>query len=125
MNHFFVGQPVVCIDDKFEYVSIDQLLREGQTYTVRWLGMYRSYVDGDFLGIKVEEIQRGKCEVYGHDDPPFAARRFRPLVSDKLAQFRNMIADPDGYKPPAEEGPLHPRLPDEVPGWNREKVEVE
>ena len=39
MNDFYVGQQVVCIDDKFKNVSIDQVIRKGQIYTIRWVGM--------------------------------------------------------------------------------------
>jgi len=126
MNHFHVGQKVVCINDKFKNVSIDQLIREGETYTIRWLGMYKHYVDGEFLGVKLEEIDRGKDsgpEGYGADDMPFRATRFRPLVSDPLAELRNLAVDPHGYKPDAPEGPVHPDGP--LPEVVREKEEVE
>ena len=33
MNDFYVGQQVVCIDDKFKNVSIDQVIRKGRIYT--------------------------------------------------------------------------------------------
>ncbi|SKA30877.1 CAP-Gly domain protein [Consotaella salsifontis] len=104
MNHFHVGQEVVCIDDKFNHVSIDQGIRKGAVYTIRWLGMYRHYIDGEFLGVKLAGIDRGVDPGgYGADDMPFAARRFRPLVRDPLASLRNIAADPDGYVPPAPE----------------------
>lgn len=119
MNQFYVGQEVQCIDAKFERVTIDQQLRQDAVYKIRWLGMHRSYVDGDFLGIKVEEIERGVCPTYGDEDPPFRATRFRPLVTDPLAEFRQIAADPDGYKPPAEEGPRRKR---KLPVREREEV---
>jgi hypothetical protein len=50
MNDFYVGQQVVCIDDTFKHVSIDQLIRKGQIYTIRWVGMYSHYIDGEFSG---------------------------------------------------------------------------
>ncbi|UPA24087.1 CAP-Gly domain protein [Shinella oryzae] len=91
MPTFQVGQKVVCINDRFKNVSIDQGIRKGQVYTVRWAGHYRHYVDGDFYGIKLMELYRGKDdgpEGYGAVDMPFRASRFRPLVSDRI---RNML----------------------------------
>lgn len=108
MNHFYVGQDIQCIDDKYKHVSNDQIIREGVVYRIRWLGMYHNYVDGDFLWVKLEGIDRGVDPTYGYDDPPFAARRFRPLVQDPLAVFRNIAADPDGYMPIAPEEPKCP-----------------
>lgn len=95
MNDFHVGQKVVCINDTFKNVSIDQLIRKGQIYTVRWVGMYSHYVDGEFLGIKLEEIHRGDDdgpEGYGAADMPYRASRFRPLVEDKISMFRKLLA---------------------------------
>lgn len=120
MNQFHVGQRVVCIDDKFKNVSIDQGIREGQIYTLRWVGMYSHYVDGDFLGVRLMEVDRGNDdgpEGYGAADMPFAARRFRPLVSDPLIVFRQIATDPD-FKIDAPEGPRRERVkePEEVSG---------
>jgi hypothetical protein len=112
MHQFHVGQKVVCIDDTFKNVSIDQLIRKGQIYTIRWIGPYKHYVDGEFIGIKVEEIHRGNDdgpEGYGAADMPYRATRFRPLVKDKLGALRNLLAPrPDGedvYVPPSKEEP--------------------
>ena len=91
MPTFHVGQKVVCIDDRFRNVSIDQGIRKGQVYTVRWAGHYRHYVDGDFYGVKLMELYRGNDdgpEGYGAVDMPFRATRFRPLVSDRIRQQR-------------------------------------
>jgi hypothetical protein len=105
MNEFHVGQKVVCIDDTFKHVSIDQLIRKGHVYTVRWLGMYRHYVDGEFFGLKVEEIHRGNDdgpEGYGAADMPYRASRFRPLVEDKISSLRKLLA-------PKPDAPAEPR----------------
>lgn len=77
------GDKVVCINDQFQRVSIDQGIRAGEIYTVRWRGPYTHYVDGTFDGIKLEEIHRGNDdgpEGYGAADMPFRASRFRPVV---------------------------------------------
>jgi hypothetical protein len=79
-----IGERVVCVDDTFKNVSIDQGIRAGQEYTVRWAGNYRHYIDGDYYGVKLMEIDRGNDdgpEGYGAADMPFRASRFRPLVS--------------------------------------------
>ena len=90
MPTFHVGQKVVCINDRFKNVSIDQGIRKGQVYTVRWAGHYRHYVDGDFYGIKLMELYRGMD--YGAVDMPFRASRFRPLVSDRIRTLLGMKA---------------------------------
>lgn len=114
MNDFYVGQKVVCIDDKFKNVSIDQLIREGQIYTVRWVGMYKHYVDGEFVGIKVEEIQRGNDdgpEGYGAADMPYRATRFRPLVKDKIGALRSLLTpNLDAPKEPETKTPAKKKV---------------
>lgn len=121
MNQFYVGQDVVCVDDKFERVTIPQGITEGQTYRLRWVGMFNSYVDGDYLGVRLEGVDRGIDPTYGYDDPPFAARRFRPLVSNPLEFLRQLAKDPD-LPVQGDEGPLHPDGPLPEPKREREKV---
>lgn len=78
------GDKVVCINDKFPFVSMDQQIREGEIYTVRWAGNFTHYIDGSFYGIKLAEIDRGNDDGpggYGYADMPFRADRFRPVVS--------------------------------------------
>lgn len=80
------GDKVICIDDKFPFVSLDQQIREGEIYTVRWCGNFSHYIDGDFYGVKLAEIDRGNDdgpEGYGYADMPFRASRFRPVVEPK------------------------------------------
>lgn len=125
MNHFHVGQQVVCIDDKFKNVSIDQGIRKGLIYTLTWVGMYQHYVDGEFLGVKLAEVDRGNDDGpggYGAADMPFRATRFRPLVSDPLSIFKAIATDPN-FKVDGPEGPLHPDGP--LPEPKREKEVVE
>jgi hypothetical protein len=109
MITFRVGQKVVCINDRFKNVSIDQGIRKGQVYTVRWAGHYRHYVDGDFYGLKLVELYRGNDdgpEGYGAADMPFRATRFRPLVSD-------LVRDMLGLKAPKPKVEARPSM---VPG---------
>lgn len=82
-----VGDRVVCINDKFPFVSLDQQIREGEIYTVRWAGNFTHYIDGSFYGIKLAEIDRRNDdgpEGYGYADMPFRADRFRPVVEPKV-----------------------------------------
>lgn len=104
-HDLYVGCEVVCIDDKFSGVTIPQGITEGQVYKIRWLGMFNSYVDGEFLGVKLEGVERGIDPTYGYDDPPYAARRFRPLVKDPLAWAKRIATDPE-FKVDAPEGPV-------------------
>lgn len=116
MTDLYPGQEVVCIDaGQPPRTTIPLGIEEGQTYVLRWVGPYVSYVDGEFIGVRLEGVERGKCPTYGHDDPPYAARRFRPLVKDRLAVFRRIAVDPD-YKIDAPEGPRrNKKLPVRVP----------
>ena len=126
MNNFHVGQKVVCIDDKFKNVSIDQLIRKGEIYTIRWVGAYSHYIDGEFIGVKLEEIHRGNDdgpEGYGAADMPYRATRFRPLLKDRLSTLKNLLAPtPKGetpYSPPAPEEPKRA-----APKREKEKVDI-
>ncbi|WP_181181024.1 hypothetical protein [Mesorhizobium sp. B2-2-4] len=123
MNTFYPGQEVVCVDaTQPPRTTIPLGITEGQTYVLRWVGPYTSYVDGEFIGVRLEGIERGQCPTYGHDDPPFNARRFRPLVSDPLAIFRRIAVDPK-FKVDAPEGPVRDRPTRE--GAPRRKVKEE
>lgn len=124
MNTFYVGQDVVCIKadyDTQQRTTIKPELVEGKIYRIRWIGPYNHYLDGEYVGVRLEGIDRGICPIWGYDDVPFRAERFRPLVKDPLALFRRIATDPD-YKIDAPEGPLHPDGPLKEP--EREKEEV-
>ncbi|CAK08419.1 hypothetical protein RL2929 [Rhizobium johnstonii 3841] len=102
---FHVGQKVVCINDTFKHVSIDQLIRKGEIYTIRWVGEYTHYIDGTFIGVKLAEINRGNDdgpEGYGAADMPYRATRFRPLVKDKISSLRKLLA-------PTPDAPVEPK----------------
>lgn len=92
MNPLRIGQQVVCIDAKFPRTTIPQGITEGAVYTISWIGEYTTYVDGQYLGVRLDGVDRGVDPTYGYENPPFAARRFRPLVTDPLAVFRGMLA---------------------------------
>ena len=83
--------------------------------------MYQHYVDGEFVGIKVEEIHRGNDdgpEGYGAADMPYRASRFRPLVKDKISQLRKLLTPkPDEPDEPAKKTPVKRRRRSEFPDW--------
>lgn len=103
-NQFYVNQKVVCIDDKFKNVSIDQGIRKGTIYTLSWVGEYVHYVDGAFIGVRLAEVQRGDDPGgYGADEMPFRATRFRPLVADRLGSLRALLVPGQPLAPSIEE----------------------
>lgn len=76
------GDEIVCIDDGIyaeQYLGITA----GTVYKARWVGPARSYMNGDYIGVRLEGVYRGVCPHFGDEDPPFAARRFRPVVAPK------------------------------------------
>jgi len=123
VNTFYVGQDVVCVDNgQPKSTTLPSELVVGQVYKIRWIGIYNHYLDGEYVGVRLEGIDRGICPIWGYDDPPFRAERFRPLVKDPIALFRRLATDPD-YKIDAPEGPLHPDGPLKEPEREKEVVE--
>lgn len=84
-HDFYPGQDVVCIDADFSaQTPHDQGIRKGEVYRLSWVGMYRHYLDGEYLGVRLKGVERGADPAgYDTEDMPFAARRFRPLVKDR------------------------------------------
>lgn len=83
MTKIQVGDDVVCIDAKIfdlQYIEV----KEGEAYRVRWVGPCSSYMNGDYFGVRLEGIHRGVCPEFGDEDPPFNARRFRPVVGPRV-----------------------------------------
>jgi hypothetical protein len=120
-HDLYPGAQVICVDDKVPLENgatvKDANITEGETYTVRWVGMASHYVFGSYLGVKLEGIDSKFGEAWGLSDAPYAAKRFRPLVKDPLAWARQIAADPNGYKVGGPEGPLRegaPRKREEV-----------
>lgn len=77
------GDNIVCIDAaKVATTTLETGLEVGKVYTVRWAGQYVHYIDGNFYGVRLEEIDRGADPAeYDKGDMPFRASRFRPAVS--------------------------------------------
>lgn len=123
-NSWYVGMDVVCVRADFDpkqKTTIAPQLVVGQVYKIRWIGPYKHYLDGEYIGVRVEGVDRGVCPYWGDVDQPWFASRFRPLVKDPLAIFRRIATDPD-FKIAAPEGPV--RAPDDG-GVEREKVKEE
>lgn len=73
------GDEIVCIDDGIlqeQYLGI----RAGEIYKARWVGPVTSYMNGDYIGVRLDGVYRGVCPQFGDEDPPFNVRRFRPVV---------------------------------------------
>ncbi len=83
-----VGDKIVCIDAaKAKTTTLETGLVEGAVYTVRWCGAYRHYIDGDFYGVRLQEIDRGDDPAqYDPGDMPFRASRFRQVVATKTSK---------------------------------------
>lgn len=107
-HDLYVGCDVVCIRanyDPAQRTTITPELVEGQVYKIRWLGFYNHYLDGEYLGVRVEGLHRGICPHWGYDDVPFNANRFRPVVKDPTAIFKRIATDLD-FTIDAPEGPV-------------------
>ncbi|WP_107327169.1 hypothetical protein [Agrobacterium pusense] len=83
------GDEVVCVDDTTlpeQYLGI----RAGETYTATWVGMCRTYLGGDYAGIRLAGVNRGVCPQFGEEDPPFALRRFKPVVKPTVKEEKKV-----------------------------------
>ncbi|PWE56392.1 hypothetical protein DEM27_08315 [Metarhizobium album] len=101
-NQFFVGQQVQCIDDSTlpeQYLEV----RKGEIYTIRWIGIAKGYMNGEYLGVRLSGIRRGDCPQFGEQDPPFRATRFRPLINDRLGSLRALLVPGQPLAPAPEE----------------------
>lgn len=94
-HEFYVGQQVACVDDTRPFDQIFEL-KKGEVYTIRHVGVYNSYLAGEYLGVWLAGITRGPCPFTNDEDPPYRASRFRPLVKDRLASLRQAAVDPQG-----------------------------
>lgn len=109
---FHVGQHVVCIDAKQPaHTSMPGDLVEGEVYKIRWVGIHHHYVEGEYLGVRLEGIERGTCPTWGDVDTPFRAKRFKPLVTDRLGSLRSLLAGNDPA--PSVEEPRRKKVKEE------------
>ena len=91
MTNLHVGQKVVCINSSVGFEQFIEI-KEGEVYTISWIGPFEHYTQGSYIGVRLKGVDRGICPQFGYDNPPFAARRFRPLVRDKLSSVRGLLA---------------------------------
>ena len=91
MIPFKVGDQVVCIDAKVGFEQFIEI-KECEIYEIAWIGPFEHYTQGRYIGVRLKGVDRGICPQFGYDNPPFAARRFRPLVRDKLSSVRGLLA---------------------------------
>ncbi|KAB2788569.1 hypothetical protein F9K97_05680 [Brucella anthropi] len=90
MTSFHVDQQVVCIDAKVGFEQFIEI-KEGEIYEIAWIGPFEHYTQGSYIGVRLKGVDQGICPQFGYDNPPFAARRFRPLVRDKLSSIRGLL----------------------------------
>ncbi len=50
----------------------------------------REYLGGDYPGIRLAGVNRGICPQFGDEDPPFAARRFKPVVKPTVKEEKKV-----------------------------------
>lgn len=95
MNQFYVGQQIVCVDDQVPLEGgktvKDANLNEGDIFTIRWIGMASHYVFGEYLGVRLEGVDSKFGEAWGMPDAPYSAKRFRPLVQDRIGSLRALL----------------------------------
>lgn len=91
MTTFKISDQVVCIDSAVGFEQFIEI-KEGEVYTKSWIDPFEHYTQGSYIGVRLKDVDRGICPQFGYDNPPFAARRFRPLVRDKLASVRGLLA---------------------------------
>ena len=99
---FEPGQLVECVDSspladgggQFKFAFLDGLTA-GRIYTIRQTGFYTGPFDGEVAYcVWLEEIDRRiwMVERDWPDEPPYLARRFRPLQDSRIAVFRQILA---------------------------------
>jgi hypothetical protein len=69
MTTIRVGDEIVCIDDSIlpeQYLGI----KAGEVYKCRWIGPVRTYLGGDYIGVRLVGINRGVCPQFLEEDPP-------------------------------------------------------
>lgn len=107
-HNLYPGQDVVCINadpPPGQHLG----LTKDAIYKIRWVGMHRTYLAGEFLGVRLVDVDRPVCPFSGEEDVPFRADRFRPLVHDPLSTLRCVAAggpvqgDIDGPRRKVEE----------------------
>ncbi len=96
---FYVGQKVVCIDDKSCLRAITENwnldlhgLKVGEVYTIKWIGNFKHKYLGESVCVHLVEINRPNCFLHGVP-VPFSLKRFRPLEERKtdISIFEAML----------------------------------
>ncbi|TDH35742.1 hypothetical protein E2A64_10430 [Pseudohoeflea suaedae] len=103
MTHFQVNQEVVCIDDSQPPLSQPLRVKKGEIYVVRWIGPFYHYMLGEYIGVRLKGIDQGICPDWGYEDVPFQAKRFRPLVEDRIGMLRALLVPNQPVTPTIDE----------------------
>jgi hypothetical protein len=104
IHQLHVGQDVVCISAAQPLTTtLPSELVENKIYRIRWIGEHVHYVDGTYIVVRLEGIDRGTCKIWGDVDTPFKATRFRPIVADRLGSLRALLVPGQPLAPSVEE----------------------
>jgi hypothetical protein len=95
MADWYVGQSIVCIDDRDQrpgWTGPVVYPVKGQTYTIREIS-----TEGGPCGFRLEEILNEKLRgPYGLFEPRFNPRRFRPVKNTSIDVFTALLVkNPD------------------------------
>ncbi len=90
---FQIGQKVVCVDvsiKKRGRIPVTQHIKKNGIYTIRAVGRDTVYFESEEQMVWLQEVRRSN---YTHEDAPFHAARFRPLVEKKtdISIFKKML----------------------------------
>jgi hypothetical protein len=83
---FRTGMEVECINDAGTNTLDIPELKNGQHYTIRWVGT-QCDIFGEFLGVRLQGVSR-PCD--RAEDMPFGAFRFRPVQERKASTETGM-----------------------------------
>jgi hypothetical protein len=88
---FYVGQKVVCVDDRSPDLNWEHPVSAGEVYTVQWAGVYQFRCTGrpTLLAVRLFEVIRE----WPDGNTPLGAYRFRPVVERKtdISIFTKML----------------------------------
>jgi hypothetical protein len=93
VTDFYVGQRVVCINDRYKAESGNIRPVKGCVYTIRNIDLRRPGCE-DPVGLRFEEIVnplKNYSEI-GWDETSFSRFRFRPVKNTSIKVFQKLLA---------------------------------
>lgn len=91
MWNFKPGMKVVCVNTSAipPFVLPPTNIKEGETYTLTWVGPCWIAAGTEYLGVKLEGIEHDYHN--DHRYKPFMAQRFRPLQSNFSSLLNEIV----------------------------------